>query len=311
MIKRPEQAEFIEVSMKPFVDKMGITISNTLTLDKRILIIDDNVTNLYLFQKILSMDQIQSDAVDRAKEAIDLLRKNKYDLVLLDLMMPEFDGFQMLDAMGSMSLSIPVIVISACDTREYKEEAHRKGALDFIVKPVNKEELLLKVKRAIYNPLAFPVFKDEKHKGKKLLESLFRRHKRSTEKKILIIHDGLSEAAVWEYLERNKRYNMIKTPANDRCFEQIYIFKPDLIIFNVLLAEEYCYEVVEKMRHYSEFANTDFVFMAVSNSKNQVENVKKLGAVAYFERPAKPLELESFLKKYFSTKNKNFRIFEA
>ena len=116
---------------------------------RKILIVDDSLTNLRIIEKILEQDNIDVTFSYSAKDALDLI-KDGYnpDLILLDIMMPGMNGFsfkRQLNAHSSWK-DIPVIVISALQEQESKSIAFDLGCVDFMVKPINKEEVRHRVK---------------------------------------------------------------------------------------------------------------------------------------------------------------------
>lgn len=75
----------------------------------------------------------------------------RYDLILLDLMLPGKSGFQFIDFLREKNVVIPVLIISAIDQESKISEAYRLGVIDYIVKPFEMELLLLKVKNLLYH----------------------------------------------------------------------------------------------------------------------------------------------------------------
>jgi len=116
---------------------------------RKILIIDDNKANLFSLRKILEKLGIIIHTAISGYEGLDLSEKNHYSLVLLDIQMPEMDGFETLSRMRASAKNkyVPVILISAIFTEDqYKIKGIQTGAVDFIPKPVNPEILRAKIK---------------------------------------------------------------------------------------------------------------------------------------------------------------------
>ena len=116
---------------------------------RKILIIDDNKANLFSLRKILEKLGVIIHTAISGYEGLDLSEKNHYSLVLLDIQMPEMDGFETLRRMRDSAKNryVPVILISAIFTEDqYKIKGIQTGAVDFIPKPVNPEIIRAKVK---------------------------------------------------------------------------------------------------------------------------------------------------------------------
>ncbi len=103
---------------------------------KHILIIDDNKSNLVAARTALN-DIYKTTAVTSGAQALKFLESNKPDLVLLDINMPEMDGFQVMDAMREMpnGIDLPIIFLTADNDSDTESRCLELGALDFISKP--------------------------------------------------------------------------------------------------------------------------------------------------------------------------------
>ena len=102
----------------------------------KILIIDDDQVNLVLINSILSPEYMGYIAAS-SQEGLDIVRRKKPDLVLLDIMMPGVDGFEALKILknSAETLHIPVIIITGLHSIEDEEKGLLFGAVDFIKKP--------------------------------------------------------------------------------------------------------------------------------------------------------------------------------
>jgi len=121
---------------------------------EKILIIDDEKVILEAVSKIALAEGLKADSASNAKAALDKLRHNAYSVILCDIMMPEMDGFQLLDELFNRKIKIPVIMITGYSTVENAVKSLAKGAIDFIPKPFTFEELTSSISRGIkYNEI--------------------------------------------------------------------------------------------------------------------------------------------------------------
>ena len=111
----------------------------------RILLAEDDEYLRDLVKDALEDEDYQVTACSNGQEAIDAFDKNKFDICLLDIMMPIKDGFTVAKKIRQQSDVIPIIFISTKALIEDKIEGYQKGADDYIVKPFNMKELLLKL----------------------------------------------------------------------------------------------------------------------------------------------------------------------
>ncbi len=119
----------------------------------QILVVDDEVGIRELLSEILADEGHQVSLAESAGEARRLRERQRPDLVLLDIWMPDTDGITLLkEWAASGQLTMPVVMMSGHGTIETAVEATRIGALDFLEKPIALQRLLGTVKRALRNP---------------------------------------------------------------------------------------------------------------------------------------------------------------
>lgn len=115
----------------------------------RIIIVDDETIALTSVQRLLKRRGIRkADICDNGKEAIERIRQSDYDIALLDLLMPEIDGLQVLKSTKSYCPRTEFIMLTAVDDVATAVKAIRMGAYDYLVKPVENERLILTIERA-------------------------------------------------------------------------------------------------------------------------------------------------------------------
>ncbi len=115
---------------------------------ERVLIVDDNVQNLILLETHLSNQGYEVVTARNGMEALEKIRKDSIDLVLLDVMMPGMDGYEVCRRIkeNEETRIIPVVMVTALKEMEDKIRGIEAGADDFLSKPYNKLELLTRVK---------------------------------------------------------------------------------------------------------------------------------------------------------------------
>jgi DNA-binding response OmpR family regulator len=131
-------------------DQPRIMISTLDILKAKILIVDDTVANVRLLEVMLK-DAGYSSVTSTLdpREVYELHRTNDFDLILLDLLMPGMDGFEVMEALKEFERDgyLPVLVITGL--LEHKVRALKLGAKDFISKPFDRAELLVRVRNML------------------------------------------------------------------------------------------------------------------------------------------------------------------
>ena len=120
-----------------------------MTGTPRILVVDDEIRMCESLKILLGGRNCQIEACPSAREAMSWLEKNRCDLLLLDLMMPEMDGYQLLDHVKATYPDVTVIMMTGHASIESAVEAIRRGAQDYITKPFKIEEIKHKIDKAL------------------------------------------------------------------------------------------------------------------------------------------------------------------
>ena len=146
-------------------------VSSSDILNARILLVDDHEENLDLLGQLLRLEGYTSVALtSNPRDVCDLHRKSHYALILLDIEMPEMDGFEVMEGLKQIELEagsyLPVLAITA--NPAHKLRALESGAKDFISKPFDPPEML----RRVYNLLEVRLLHDETRNQGKMLEAL-------------------------------------------------------------------------------------------------------------------------------------------
>lgn len=112
-----------------------------------ILVVDDQPINVQLLKRKLEREGLQVVTAHNGLDALELIKRSKPDLILLDVMMPDMDGIEVCQRLQAdeQTRSIPVIFITARTSKEGKIEGLNVGAVDYITKPIDLDETLARV----------------------------------------------------------------------------------------------------------------------------------------------------------------------
>lgn len=111
----------------------------------RILVVDDEERIRRLIRMYLEREDFLIEEAENGKDALDLALTNDYDLILLDIMMPEMDGIEVCEALRKEKTT-PVIMLTAKGEEANRVQGFEVGADDYIVKPFSPREVILRVK---------------------------------------------------------------------------------------------------------------------------------------------------------------------
>lgn len=133
-------------SVKKIPDKKKNTESIELPKETKVLVVEDNLVNQTLTKALLTKLGLSLDIANNGKEAINLIKENSYNLVLMDCQMPVMDGYESTRLIrqgeaGSSNANITIIALTANAMQGDKEKCIDAGMNDYISKPINNQEL--------------------------------------------------------------------------------------------------------------------------------------------------------------------------
>jgi nitrogen regulation protein NR(I) len=115
---------------------------------EKVLIIEDDETVRDVLRSFLKEKGFEATLAQNGQTGLDLLRADKFDLILTDLVMPGITGMDVLKEVAAAKISVPVIVMTAFGTVQTAVEAMKHGAFDYITKPFNLDELMIVLEKA-------------------------------------------------------------------------------------------------------------------------------------------------------------------
>lgn len=111
----------------------------------KILLVEDNDTLGYVLQEYLEMKGFEVALAKEGKLGLSTFRKKRFDLCILDIMMPEMDGFSLAAQIKNMEPNVPIIFLTAKALKVDVLKGFNLGADDYIVKPIDEEELVARI----------------------------------------------------------------------------------------------------------------------------------------------------------------------
>ena len=121
------------------------TVSDSVLIGKKILLVEDNTMNQFFAQKLLEGWGIKVDIANNGKEGVEMFGRKHYDCILMDIQMPEMDGFQATKIIRQENKYIPIIALTALSVEEEADNFKSAGMNDYITKPFEAEYLKKKL----------------------------------------------------------------------------------------------------------------------------------------------------------------------
>lgn len=144
-LQKPEKPEEMNDSSNP---KSG-TDPGTVLPNSKILMVEDNPLNVFVGTKFLQKWGVDIHVAENGRVALEMLATDSFDLILMDLQMPEMDGYETTQRIRLFDdlrkASVPILAISAAAEKHIRDKAFESGMNDFVFKPFNPEELQIKL----------------------------------------------------------------------------------------------------------------------------------------------------------------------
>jgi len=116
---------------------------------KTILLVDDEPANIFTLQCILESNDYLSETCDCGLKALSKIEDGSFDLVLLDVMLPDIDGYETCRRIKAINADIPVVLVTALAGNEDLKKGFDAGAIDYVKKPIDEIELMSRVKNIL------------------------------------------------------------------------------------------------------------------------------------------------------------------
>jgi len=160
----------------------------------KVLVVDDDQHNLLLLKQILKKEPYQVVGVTSGAEAIKVLEKDLFDLVLLDILMPEMDGLEVCRLLKAShrTKKIPIIFITALRNIHEVVQGFEAGAVDYITKPFNRQELTARVRTHLQLKSASDTISEQNLQLKLEID-----HRKQTEEKFQALSQSAFEAVMF------------------------------------------------------------------------------------------------------------------
>jgi two-component system, OmpR family, response regulator len=111
----------------------------------KILVVEDNKNLLVLMRSRLEQSGYEVLRAENGQQALRVLESFQVDLIISDIMMPHMDGFELIESLRVANLNMPILIVTAKEGFEDKERGFRLGTDDYMVKPIDMNEMILRV----------------------------------------------------------------------------------------------------------------------------------------------------------------------
>ncbi len=267
---------------------------------KSILVIDDDKTVRRLLSFNLGKNGYKTYEAESAFEGFNYLNQNRIDLVLCDVKMNDMDGFSFCKQVRNNQnhKTLPFIFVTANNSIEYRNQALEVGGDDFISKPFNVEELVIKVKSLVRRTEIYKAYVTKQN---------FQNFSSKTPK-VLIIDDDISIAKIYQFSLKKSGIDCEFALNAEQGFKLAKEIRPDLIISDIVMPDISGFDFRKMLLNDQELNSTPFIFLTSKEEEKDILEGYELGVNDYVVKTNGPnvltAKVKSIIKNYRNEKQK-------
>lgn len=257
-----------------------------------ILVVDDIETNIKLLTAKLLKEYYTVLTANSGKEALAILKKEKIDTILLDVMMPEMDGFEVCKTIKTdpETTHIPVVMVTALSDIDDRVKGLEAGADEFLTKPINNTALFVRLKSLSRMKSLIDELKLRNSTNALLGVTNIEMHDTFADKKILLINDDVVQAKNIKQMLLKITQN-VKVISNSDELDIINEYIPDLVIISSTLENEDPLRISVILRGKAEISGVVIILQIDEDGMPLVVKGIELGINDYFVYPIEESEL--------------------
>jgi DNA-binding response OmpR family regulator len=251
-----------------------------------VLVVDDNELSRNMLLNCLVRADYLVALAEHGRTAMDMMQVERFDIVLLDLMMPEMNGYAVLECMKSSSTlrKTPVIVLSGTNTRDSVVRCLELGAHDYLVKPVQPATVKMRVWRCL--------------EGRRIAQrsKLDDCTQLSSGAHVLVVDDEELNRDL--LAERLRQADCTPTCVQGASQALEYLNRQpfDLIMLDIMMPEIDGLELLRRLKANNQFSGIPVIMVTAVDDSNQVNQSFELGAADYITKPFNAVDLTARLR---------------
>ncbi|WP_457445952.1 HAMP domain-containing protein [Roseateles sp. P5_E4] len=267
----------------------------TVPRTKRLLVIEDNDIERQAIIELLGHDDIELQAVGTGAAALQMLREQTFDCIVLDLRLPDVSGFGLLEQLhADPSLAaVPVVVFTGKDLTSAEQKQLRALAKSVVLKDVQSPERLLDETALFLHRVV-----TELPQGKQeILHKLHGAAEMLHGRRVLVVDDDARNIFALTTLLENQEMQVL-TATSGRAAVEIIQHTPDLdlVLMDIMMPDMDGYETMREIRSHAEFRNLPILALTAKAMKGDREKCLEAGASDYISKPVNTAQLLSLMR---------------
>lgn len=287
-LRKPSDREHLE---QAFTDIESFT-ENSL---KHLLVVEDDDVQRNSIIELIGHDDVVITAVSTGGEALHELREKHYDCMVLDLMLSDITGFDLLDQIRDDEelRDLPIIIYTGKDLDKQEETRLRKYAESIIIKDVKSPERLLDETTLFLHRVEAELPEDKR----RILQKLHNKEELFEGKKILLVDDDVRNVFALSSVLEGYRMNVIYAENGREAIEMLQENQDiDLVLMDMMMPEMDGYEAMRLIRQMPEFSKLPIIALTAKAMKDDRFKCIEAGASDYVKKPIQTDQLLSLMR---------------
>lgn len=262
---------------------------------KHLLIAEDDPQMRKTIQKVISGKDIKISEVSTAQACLEELQNTAYDCLILDLGLPDKDGFQLLKELKEMKNHPipPVIVYTGQELTREQDQELQKYTSSIIIKGVKSEERLLDETALFLHRMVGEL----NEKQQKIIRTLYEKENLFKEKKILLVDDDMRNIFALTRVFEDKGMIVLKAENGKKAIQVLKENpKLDLVLMDIMMPEMDGYDAMKEIRKLAEFKDLPIIALTAKAMKEDKQKCLDAGASDYITKPVDVSKLMSLMR---------------
>jgi HAMP domain-containing protein/signal transduction histidine kinase/DNA-binding response OmpR family regulator len=271
--------------------------SFTTSRIRRLLVVEDDPAEQLSVAELLGYDDIEILTAETGAAALQAMRAQAFDCVVLDLRLPDMSGFELLEQIQTDAKlrDVPIIVFTGRDLSDHEEAELRKNAKSIVLKGVRSPERLLD-ETALF---LHRVIADLPESKRQMIETLHESDESLTGRKVLVVDDDIRNIfALNSLLERHNMEVITATNGHEAIKLVESTDDLSLVLMDVMMPEMDGYETMRRIRTRQEFRMLPIIALTAKAMKGDREKCLEAGASDYVAKPVNTDQLLSLVRMW-------------
>jgi len=262
---------------------------------KTLLVVEDNKTQQKSIIELIGNGDVKTIAVETGEDALEVLKKEKIDCMVIDLGLPDISGVELIERINKdLNINdLPIIVYTGKELSEKEETELKKVSETIIIKGADSMERLLN-ETSLFLHRVEENFPEDK---KKMLKKFYLKDPALAGKKVIIIDDDVRNIFALNSLLDQQEMNVLYRESGK---EGISLLKEnpdtDIVLMDIMMPEMDGYETIRKIRKINKFKNLPIIALTAKAMKGDREKCIQAGASDYIAKPIKSEQMISLLR---------------